>query len=247
MNERTYLEFKDADVARLQRVAALRKAGFSINDILEMSGNPQRIAAAVREQSDRLKAEVASAKQVLRVLNGLRGRKINDVDELADILIKPTARIKLPPADIRPDFARFDPETEQEKKDALESFEQQQTRLYRTGKIIVFVIATVNVVGTVVSSFINFNFFTLVVQIALSIALYMGVSWVRYFFAVSGAITAALNLYMLNIIMGESGAAAEHPAVAAFLGVYTVYAIASCIILFKSRGVSEFLYAQKNG
>lgn len=130
-----------------------------------------------------------------------------------------------------------------EKQQALEALEKKQNRLYIQGKIIVFVIAILNIVSAAASVFIDLNLITLIVQIALSIALLCGVSWVRYFFAIGAGLSAFLSLYLLCVYMDFS----VHLGIAIYLMITMIYSIASCVVLFVSKSVSEFLYAQKNG
>lgn len=130
-----------------------------------------------------------------------------------------------------------------EKQQALEAFEKKQNRLYIQGKIIVFVIAILNIVSAAASVFIDLNLITLIVQIALSIALLCGVSWVRYFFAIGAGLSAFLSLYLLCVYMDFS----VHLGIAIYLMITMIYSIVSCVVLFVSKSVSEFLYAQKIG
>lgn len=132
-----------------------------------------------------------------------------------------------------------------EKQQVLEQIEKEQKRLYQQGKIIVYVIAIINIIGAVVSAFTNFNFITfitLIVQIALSLALLCGVTWVRYLFAIGLGLSGFLALYLLSGQMDFSG----QLGMVIYLVLTLIYAVASCIILFVSKSVSEFLYAQKN-
>ena len=128
--------------------------------------------------------------------------------------------------------------SEVEKRQVLEQFEKEQERLYLQGKRIVYVIAIINIIGAVVSAFIRFNFVTLIVQIELSLALLFGVPWVKYLFAVGLGLSGFLTLYLLL----------EHIDFSSQLGmvIYLVfsllYFIVSCIVLFTSKSVSEFLY-----
>jgi DNA-binding transcriptional MerR regulator len=245
INERTYIDFEESDILRLRRVAALRKAGFSIESILEMTRSPGRVRPIVEGHIHGLRSELRQRRLVLDALGELRDRELKSVDELADGLIRSIARASLPPTDTKPDFFRFDGMTESEREKALIDFEREQQRMVRTGRAIVFTIATLNAVGAIVSAFSNFNFFTLVMQLALSVALYAGVSWVRAYFAASAVFIAFVSLAML-MTAGQSGAPVPPGAVAFLIG-HAAYSVASGVILFKSKSVSEFLYMQKNG
>ena len=130
-----------------------------------------------------------------------------------------------------------------EEQQVLDKIEKQQARLYLRGKIIVYVIAIVNALGAVVSVFTNFNFFSLIIQLVLSIALLGGFSWARYFFAVRAGISAFLTLPAIS----EAVELSLQFGVVAYLIVMLVFSIASSVVLFASKAVSEFLYVQKNG
>ena len=127
------------------------------------------------------------------------------------------------------------------KEQALRNFEIKQERQMRIGRIIVFIIALVNIISSIFSAFVEFNFISLIVQIALSIALFSGVTWVRYFFAVGTALSAVFGLYALFTT-------AELPIFSVvYVLAITLFSIISSILLFANKCVDEFLYSQKNG
>lgn len=134
--------------------------------------------------------------------------------------------------------------TEFKKEQALKEFDEKQEKLYKTGKAIVFIIATIEIVSAIFSIFINFNFLTLILRIALSIALFSGVVWVRYFFAASSALSAFLVFFALMSNAAESNIPIN---IIVYMVFFLIYAIISSILLFTSKSVSEFLYRQKNG
>jgi hypothetical protein len=139
--------------------------------------------------------------------------------------------------------AKMDKISSFEKEQAIKEFNLKQERQYKTGKFIVFTIATINIIGSIISAFTNFNLFSLIIQIVLSIALFCGISWVRYLFAIGAALGAFGILYVL---IGE-GIRPDTPAhVVASIAAYWVYCVISSIVLFASKSVSEFLYSQKN-
>ncbi len=136
----------------------------------------------------------------------------------------------------------------EEKQQMIEHYKKSQDRLYVQGKIIVFVIATLNVIGAIGSAFVDFNIISLIIQIALSISLFCGVSWVRYFFAVGACLSCFYTLYLLLVGIDFSTANSNSGKylLIAYLIFMLIYSITSTIVLFKSKSVSEFLYAQKN-
>ena len=131
----------------------------------------------------------------------------------------------------------------------LEEIEVSQEALYSRGKTIVAIIAAVHIVGAIISAFVQFNLISLVVQIALAIALLCGVTWVRYLFAVNAGLSCLTSFYLL--FMGTDFTAIPSSIGRLLLGAYLVismlYSVAVCIVLFKSKAVSEFLYTQRTG
>ncbi len=131
----------------------------------------------------------------------------------------------------------------------LEEAETSQEKLHARGKTIVLIVAIVHILGAILSAIVQFNLVTLVVQIALAIALLCGVSWVRYLFAVNAGLSYLTSFYLLFI--GTDFTAIPSVIGRFLLGAYLVismlYSVAACVVLFKSKAVSEFLYAQRTG
>lgn len=131
-----------------------------------------------------------------------------------------------------------------EKEQLKREYEQRQDKRYADGQRIIFWIATINIAGSVLLFFFRFNFISMIIQICLSIALYRGVSWVRYLFAIGAALSVFATL---GIIFGEDFGVGIAGWLMLLLFVELVYHVASAVILFTNRSVSEFLYEQKNG
>ena len=125
----------------------------------------------------------------------------------------------------------------------IENFRKKQARQYRVGGSIVFAIAALNVLFSLISAMLEFRLVVLIFQIGLSVALFAGVVWVRYLFVV-GAV--------LHIIIGMNwfaqGLAANRPAeFIALVVIEMVVAGISALLLLFSPAVKEFLYEQKYG
>ena len=132
--------------------------------------------------------------------------------------------------------------TDAQKQQMILEYEINQQRRYQTGKVIVWVIAMINIVGSIVNFVLMLTgFFNLLVQIAFSIALICGVAWVRYLFAIGAAIGAVVVLITIGYVMQG------HMGLAIFLLAYGAYSVICSILLFANKSVSEFLYGQRNG
>ena len=128
------------------------------------------------------------------------------------------------------------------------AFEEKQTRMYEKGKKLVYLIGGVNILFSVLSFLMNFNLISLCINVALAIALVCGVTWVRYFYVVTGAI----NVLILVVVLFQVDYSNLHISGLAwfrvlYLVVSIVYLVATPIILLRSKSVEEFLYRQKNG
>ena len=132
--------------------------------------------------------------------------------------------------------------TNEQKEQMMKEFESKQAKMLRTGKVIVIVIASVNIIMTILSSIVgNFNLFSFIIQIVFSIALLSGVAWVRYLFAAGAAIGTVMLLYILM-----SGEHYLTPALVIILLVAAAYSIICSVLLFTSKSVSEYMYAVKH-
>ena len=253
--ERVYTDFSEEDVRRLERVAVLRKAGFSIADIHAMTGDPAAIPSTVSARREQLAGALRDGDAVLRVLDTLRTHACRDVDELAGRLEAVAAAMALPPADIAPNFARFEKATDEEKARALADYEKNQDRRLRRGGILVTGIMLVEAALTVLGFILNpggSGFLGLLLTAVLLVLLYKGYAGVRIFFAVMAGL-AVLGDFLTLMQLLESGGEAfrDFPGRAvlllAVLLLSTAYHLAAAVLLFVSKSISEFLYSRRNG
>lgn len=130
----------------------------------------------------------------------------------------------------------------EQREQALREIEILQKKRVLIGKRIVFLIASINIVMTIIYAVMKFNLLLVIIQIVLSISLFFGVTWVRYFMAVVAALDSLRSLLTLIVIVGNS------PVwIIIFLFLFLAFNFSSCILLFTNKCVSEFLYFQKNG
>lgn len=94
--DRIYTEFSSEDIRRLERVAALRKAGFSIEAILTMLRTPESVPAIVQVRRRELAEEETNARQLLATFSRLHSEDCRSMDALADSLLRATRTLKLP-------------------------------------------------------------------------------------------------------------------------------------------------------
>lgn len=78
--------FREEDVARLQDVAALREAGFSLADIRQMQQNPDQIPALLAEKETLLAAELRQKQAVQAALQRMETGSRGELGQVADAL-----------------------------------------------------------------------------------------------------------------------------------------------------------------
>jgi DNA-binding transcriptional MerR regulator len=232
VNGREYREYSERDVAELITIADLRRLFFSIEDIKRMKQSPGDIAEVVESYRTTMSSEVHAKTAILHALDQIELTQLDGVDSLAQRLKGLSANLPLPKRDITPNFGQFDNETKEEREREYERYLKRQKRQYTEGKIIVFSIAGLNVLSAIISAFVNFGLFSLLIQIAISIAL------------VAAAISVILNFILL---IGGLGSSDMTTGLVVVIVLQIAYSAASCVLLLKNNAVSDFLYTQKNG
>lgn len=126
---RTYYEYGEADVALLQVVMTLRKAGFSIEEILRMQKRPEEIGEVLEKHNRELQESAENIEEVLRQLEYIRKKYPEgcaDIYELAEeiefVKEKSPAISAYKPEEIRLNFGKLDKETEEEKEQMYQEF-----------------------------------------------------------------------------------------------------------------------------
>ena len=131
LNGRNYLDFSEADVEALGHVAVLRKAGFSIAQIQQMSGNPRAIMACVRELRQALGEQLQLTQHFEQALGALREEDLTSLAALSSGLQSYAEEKELPQMDVEPNFGRFDLLSQEEKARAYENFVNGSARRER--------------------------------------------------------------------------------------------------------------------
>jgi DNA-binding transcriptional MerR regulator len=249
--DRVYREYRAEDVTQLKQVANLRKACFTLSEIRQMQQAPDAIAEVLTVYQTRIEQEAQGKQSLARAVAALDFSKIHTIGVLAEQLSKVTVSYPLPTADIRLNFGRFDPE-EPDKEETYQRFLDRQQRLYERGRVLVWLIAGINVALTLVSCFLGAGrgWLSVIIQTILSIALAMGVRWVQYLFIVGAGLGAAVGIWTIASLAVEGELTlllADQPFLIFLLIFQLIEAISAGWILLKSESVREFLYRQRNG
>lgn len=244
MNGRDYRDYSEQDVAELITISDLRKLFFSIEEIKSMKRSPANITKVIETYKLNISADAHAKRTILEALDQMDVSRLSSVDSLARSLKTISQNLPLPKLDITPNFGQFDSVTKEEREQEYERYLERQQRQFKLGRIIVYTIAILNIVAALISAVVDVNIFSLIIQLALSIALIAGVSWVRYLFVVGAGLSTLFTFIHLLEGLNESYMTG---GLAAVLLLQIAYSIASCILLLRSNAVSDFLYAQKNG
>ncbi len=128
-NGREYLDFSEGDIRALERIAALRRCFFTLEQIGTMQVHPERIDGILCDYRSGLQAETEEREEALAFATSIEGEKFQDIDVLYSRLKQEAARRQLPERDIHPDFGRLDEEPAEEREAAAKKwFESQPDR-----------------------------------------------------------------------------------------------------------------------
>ena len=109
--------------------------------------------------------------------------------------------------------------------------------MYKKGRIIVYIIAALNVVSGIYSAvFTGTSIMTLFIQIVASVALYAGVRWARLLFIIASTIILALALLLFFL----------QQRLSVSQWAYVAYLIASIVLLASNKNVTEFFKPKKH-
>lgn len=245
MNGREYRNYSMKDINELLTIAALRKAYFSIDEIKRMKQHPEQIKTILSDYTMRQAADAQAKSKLVDALSSVDVDKLYDINELANVLDQVAHDLPLPRRDIESNFGKFDGVSRAEREVEYEQFRKRQEKQQKTGYIIILVIALGNVLASLISLAVSFNggsLFGLILQIVFSIALFNGVVWVRYLFAIG----AALQTFIIIVVLSQ-GLFTLPIAVTTLLFLYIALSAATCGLLLRSTAVSEFLYGQRYG
>ena len=125
-NGRTYHEFDETSLMELRNVVLLRKAEFSIEEILTMQQEPERISEIVSSYQERISAK----QQIFEKLTSDNELKdASDWNNLSLRISRDMTRIQGYEPTLH--FGKFDPESPQEKQSAIDAYNRRNKRTKR--------------------------------------------------------------------------------------------------------------------
>lgn len=133
-----------------------------------------------------------------------------------------------------------------EKQAELEQFEARQKKQYRTGKILVYLLAGMHILFRIVSWLFSGDFKPVgfAVTLLMAAGLIYGVSWVRYLYIVGDVISILLVIVAIpSLVSLESLPLAP----VLILLVMVLYMIVDLVLMIASKSIKEYMYQRKNG
>ena len=108
VNGREYRNYSQKDVAQLEKIAALRKARFSVEEIRHIESVPDDIPAVFQSYRQRLQHEQRDLSAVLAVINNISTDDLNSEDQLIAQMRPVSVGLPLSAVDLDPHFRYLD-------------------------------------------------------------------------------------------------------------------------------------------
>ena len=105
---REYRTYSDADVQQLNKIAALRRARFSVEEIRHIQAVPEDIPAVFQSYRQRLQQDQQDLTAILAVINNISCEDLTDADTLIAQMAPATTGLPLPSVDLDPHFRYLD-------------------------------------------------------------------------------------------------------------------------------------------
>lgn len=111
-NGRDYRDYSQEDIQLLLDIAALRKAGFSIDEIKRMQNTPKEVRPIFSEYRHRLMGQKAELEELLHAVDAISLEELDTVQDLLRGIREASAPLPLPATDCTPHFRYIDDEEE---------------------------------------------------------------------------------------------------------------------------------------
>lgn len=136
-----------------------------------------------------------------------------------------------------------------EKQEAdLDQYAERQRRSFQRGKLLVYLIAGINILFDIILIFITreIHLIEFVIHIALAAALIYGITWVRYLYAAAGVLTILSIIPALPELVRLIHLSAVRGGYVLILMLPICFSAASAMILIFSESVKEYMYTKNS-
>ena len=107
-NGREYRNYSEADIQRLTKIAALRRARFAVEEIRHIHEVPGDIPEIFQSYRRRLQQEQVDLSAILAVINNITSETLTSEDTLISQMKPATVGLPLPAVDLDPHFRYLD-------------------------------------------------------------------------------------------------------------------------------------------
>ena len=114
-NGRMFRTYTEEDLKKLESIATLRKARFSVEEIQTMLDAPDKIPETLRDYKAVIEEAYESLLRIRELLQSGTLDKAEDIHALAEALRAPVEDVPLPREDLKFNFRRYDQLVEQER------------------------------------------------------------------------------------------------------------------------------------
>lgn len=107
-NGREYRNYSEQDIFQLEKIAALRRARFSVEEIRHIESVPEDIPAVFQSYRQRLQQEQRDLSSILAIVNNISSDTLTTEDQLIAQMRPATVGLPLPAVDLDPHFRYLD-------------------------------------------------------------------------------------------------------------------------------------------
>lgn len=107
-NGREYRSYTEEDVAQLQKIASLRRARFSVDEVRRIQEDPAQIPEIFYAYRERLRKDRDDLQAILSIVDSIPCDGLTNEDALIEELKPVTYGLPLPAADLDPHFRYLD-------------------------------------------------------------------------------------------------------------------------------------------
>ena len=107
-NGREYRNYSEQDIFQLEKIAALRRARFSVEEIRHIESVPEDIPAVFQSYRQRLQQEQRDLSSILAIVNNISSDTLTTEDQLLAQMRPATVGLPLPAVDLDPHFRYLD-------------------------------------------------------------------------------------------------------------------------------------------
>lgn len=126
-NGRYYREYTQEDADRLGLIATLRRSQFTLEEIRRLLDKPDATPQVFRDYAARMEEAAQTAQRLRDAAASIHPEGLTP-KSLAQALEQQVRNLSLPSADLEPHFGKSDPESAQEKQQAIDAYYARQKR-----------------------------------------------------------------------------------------------------------------------